>query len=30
MEHFMTHADLENLYRFGRKGGKKRRKIVYT
>jgi hypothetical protein len=27
MEHFMTHADLENLYRFGRKGGKKRRKL---
>jgi hypothetical protein len=21
MEHFMTHTDLENLYRFGRKGG---------
>jgi len=27
MGHFMTHADFENLYRFGRKGGEKTRKL---
>jgi hypothetical protein len=29
MEHFMTHADLENLYRLEEKGGKKEENCVH-